>query len=203
MTTGLVRYDSMIRAIAECRAVDEVKDIRDKALAMERYAQQAMNVEAERQANEIRLRAEVRFGVLSAELETAAGRPAKNSSHGVTNLTKEQALDRVGVTKQQASRWERLAKVPAEQFEQAIAGDAKPTTNGILRDHGMTKQRTVADSGALWLWGRMRELREFCEANDAVAIASASPESERKAIADAVDIVVEWFSIFGGLDDGD
>ena len=54
----LVKYDAMCRAIDAAYHVDEVKDIRDKAVALETYARQAHNVEAERQACEIRLRAE-------------------------------------------------------------------------------------------------------------------------------------------------
>jgi hypothetical protein len=196
---GLVRYDAMTRAIAECVAVDEIKDIRDKALAMERYAQQAMNVEAERQANEIRLRAERRFGELSVEIEKdVGGRPKKNSEHGDNSLTKERVLDRAGVSQQQASRWERLAKVPQDDFEKALNGDAKPTTNGILRDHGMTKKRTAADNGALWLWGHMRALADFCEGNAPDVIAKAIGASERKTVIDAMETAAEWFEQFTG-----
>jgi hypothetical protein len=61
------------RAIAEAHAVDEVKDIRDKALAIQMYARQAQNTEAERQACDIRLRAERRCGELTRELATAQG----------------------------------------------------------------------------------------------------------------------------------
>ena len=47
MQTGLIKYDSMTRAIAECREVDELKDFRDKARALELYAQQARNASSD------------------------------------------------------------------------------------------------------------------------------------------------------------
>ena len=53
MSGELVRYDAMCSAIAAAYEVDEVKDIRDKAIALEVYARQARNTEAERQACEI------------------------------------------------------------------------------------------------------------------------------------------------------
>ncbi len=54
----LARYDAMCRAIDEAYQFDEVKDIRDKALAIEVYSRQAKNIYAEKRACEIRLRAE-------------------------------------------------------------------------------------------------------------------------------------------------
>ena len=45
---GLARYDSMCRAIAECHSIDEAKEIRNKAKALQVYAQRARNREAER-----------------------------------------------------------------------------------------------------------------------------------------------------------
>ena len=56
--SDLVRYDAMCAAIDAAYEVDEVKDIRDKALAIEVYTRQAQNIEAERKAVQIRLRAE-------------------------------------------------------------------------------------------------------------------------------------------------
>jgi hypothetical protein len=58
----LVRYDAMCRAIDAAYEVDEAKAIRDQAIALEVYARQASNTEAERKASKIRLRAERKAG---------------------------------------------------------------------------------------------------------------------------------------------
>lgn len=71
---NLVKYDVMCRAIDAAYEVDEVKDIRDKALALEAYAQQAKNTEAERRACEIRLRAERKAGQLLQTRAEISGR---------------------------------------------------------------------------------------------------------------------------------
>ena len=88
-TTEIVRYEAMVYAIAQCHAIDEVKDIRDKAMALELYAKQARNTDAERKASEIRLRAERRTGELLKELARAtpadAGKASGISRSNVSN----------------------------------------------------------------------------------------------------------------------
>ena len=54
---------------------ERLKQIRDKALALEHYARQALNIQAERRAIEVRVRAERRASQLLAEVKrTRAGR---------------------------------------------------------------------------------------------------------------------------------
>jgi hypothetical protein len=160
MNGSLVRYDAMINAIVACHSVDEVKDYRDKAMALEAYAKIAMNVEAERQACEVRLRAERRAGELFGELErapTAHGGDTK-SERAATVASRSayaEALERTGTKERTARRYQELASVPRAQFEDALRAPVKPSTNGILRAANGSTSRM--DSGSLWLWGTLRD----------------------------------------------
>lgn len=148
------RYDAMCRAIDAAYEVDEVKDIRDKARAMEVYLRQAKNTEAERRACEIRLRAERKAGQLLAEKDKAVS-PGWNQYKGRSDDTTDQpaTLRDLGISKQQSSDWQRLAAVPEDRFEAALANpDEIPTTAGII---GKTRKQDPVEDDALWLWGRL------------------------------------------------
>src|SRR5262249_37407004 len=82
--------EAACRALAEARSVDEVKGIRDRAVAMAAYAPQARNRDLEADAVEIRLRATRRLDQMRvAQKETiglnrgAAGGGKKGGSRGV------------------------------------------------------------------------------------------------------------------------
>jgi hypothetical protein len=158
MGTELVKYTAMCRAIDAAYQVDEVKNIRDTAIALETYARQARNIEAERQACEIRIRAERKAGQLSAKLEKSkGGQPKKNSSHR-TKGSKAQQLADAGISKDQAHQWEKLAKIADKDFEQQMSNtEGKPTTNGLIRASVPPSIKPHVSREALWVWGRLRE----------------------------------------------
>lgn len=54
--TALVKYESACRALAECKAIDEVKEWVDKAAAMQAYSRMAKDKTLEIDAAEIRIR---------------------------------------------------------------------------------------------------------------------------------------------------
>jgi len=161
MSGELIRYDAMCQAIAAAYEVDEVKDIRDRAIALEYYSRLAHNIEAERQCCEIRLRAERKAGELLRQTEKArAGRPPENRSHDSTDFRGSPTLADLGITKNQSSQWQRLADVPEPQFEAALVGPDKPTTSGIINGAALRSITPVA-AEALWLWGRLHDFERL------------------------------------------
>lgn len=207
MATELVRYDAMCSAIAAAYDVDEVKQIRDQAIAIEIYCRQAKNTEAERQACEIRLRAERKAGELRRKEEKAKGfNAASPPPSGGRTATNAERREQLGISKKQDEQWQALAAVPAELFEQALAewhrlgfGD-KPSTNGVLRATTEPKSEPVADE-ALWLWGRLRDFERngLLDQEPAAVMRTLTPTmiDEVHRLAPRV---ATWLRRIGGLD---
>jgi N6-adenosine-specific RNA methylase IME4 len=133
----LVRYDTARRALAEAHRVDEVKDIRDRALAMQQYARQAKDSELIEWATEIRLRAERRAGQLLIEMRGNGERQAQGGTGSNQYEQKSPAdtsarkLSDLGVTKTQSSRWQHLARLDDEAFEARTAGAARAAVHSV------------------------------------------------------------------------
>lgn len=141
--TALAKYDAARRALAEAVSVDEVKDIRDKAIAMQAYAAQAKDTELIGYATEIRLRAERRAGEMLIDMADSGERPLgrKKESHVAT-------LSDLGITNTQSHRWQKLAELEADDFEQQVAA---------------SKQKAAASTDSVQstaLKQRIREARE-------------------------------------------
>src|SRR4029077_1932320 len=119
----LVRYDAARQALAAAHRVDEVKSIRDKAVAMQHYARQAKDTTLITQATEIRMRAERRAGELLIDMAERTERHAGKSPKGspFATPTTQPKLSDLGVTKTQSSRWQKLAALETDEFEISVA----------------------------------------------------------------------------------
>lgn len=158
----LIRYDAMCRAIAQAHEIDEVKAIRNQAVALEVYARQAKNYDAEQRCREIRIRAERECGRRLKETPKAkGGQPYQSTwptSRNGGGRTSEKTLADYGLTKDQSSEWQRLADVPEDVFERELKTQDEPSAATIVHAHTpkVTPVPKVT-SEALWLWGRLRD----------------------------------------------
>jgi N6-adenosine-specific RNA methylase IME4 len=132
------RYTAAKRALAEAIRIDEVKDIRDKALAMEVYAYQAKDTELVAAATELRERAVRAIGLLIAK-DREAGRLAKGTQgRGRPKLggsSKDPPKDSSpkdlpsladqGVDKHLADRARKAAALSEDKFEAGVARSVK------------------------------------------------------------------------------
>lgn len=147
MSVKLVRYEAARRALAAAHRVDEVKAIRDKAEAVRVYAKQARDLDMQNMAAEIRIRAERRAGELLAEIaknpgSRGEGRPRKDGARNRRSSAPTAyppKLEDIGVTRDQSSKWQRLANlIDDATFERALTQakekNGELTTAALLRE---------------------------------------------------------------------
>jgi len=194
----LIKYPAMIRAIAACHTVDEVKDIRDKAVALHHYAKQAMNLEAERKAIEIRIRAERKAGQLMREMEKVSPAKAKShKSHGGTYETPYQVtLSSNKLTKQEASRWQQLAKIPEEEFEERLTKQRTISTRGLVDPPKLEPFHAPQSTMFVWGWLCDFDKRDLTGRDPADVYAEMSVPMQRD-IYRLCPAFVEWMTQLG------
>ena len=123
--TSLIKYDAACRALAECKAIDEVKTWADKAAAMQAYGRMAKDKTLEVDAAEIRIRAERRLGQLIAaqkEFEGLNRGRAGRAPIAVDSNDRDSRpkLSDAGISKDLSSKAQKLAAVPEEEFEAEV-----------------------------------------------------------------------------------
>jgi len=154
--TALVRYEAARAALQAAHDVDEVKDIRDKAQAMAAYAKQAQDTALVMWASEIKVRAERKAGEMLAEMKVNGSRAkaTDNLKAGPKSpeVTSGTTLDSIGVSKKQASTWQKVAAIPEEKFEKAVAATKESagvvTTAAVLRTATKPKRAATEKAAA-------------------------------------------------------
>jgi hypothetical protein len=117
IANGLTKYDAARRALAAAHRIDEVKTIHDKALALRVYALQARDRVLVDQATEIRLRAERRAGELLREMADRGERAVRKN---MKSQPATSTLSDLGINKSQSSRWQKLAAIADDAFEDVV-----------------------------------------------------------------------------------
>jgi len=153
----LILYDRMVTAIALCQKTDEVKNIRDKAVALEHYARQACNVDAERAAINVRVRAERRAGELLKGLQKSKGGQPKKNSVGGKHSSFVQAKQASSISDSQATNWQQLASMPEEKFVEKIEDMKRRANTRRGKNKPKGPKVTPVPDRALWVWGQIKD----------------------------------------------
>jgi N6-adenosine-specific RNA methylase IME4 len=150
------KYNEARRALAEAKAVDEVKEIRDQAEAMRIYGQRAKDRGLEIDAAEIRMRAERRLGEMIIAQKKTVGLAKGGAEKGVGRRGADNAvpqenriptLAEVGIDKKLSMRAQKMAAVPEDSFNELMRGwranveaESERVTVDLLR-HGREEQQ--------------------------------------------------------------
>lgn len=172
----MVKYDTARRALAEARRVDDVKKIRDRAVAVQAYARQVNDAQLIDHATDIRMRAEIKGGELLKEMKQTGQRdPGGKGRIGLRPVTQ---LKTLGVSKIQSSRWQKLAALPAAEREERI-------------ERAKRKQRAALD-------GTTKTERAELQAADEARVRALVPREGRyRALIIDPPWDYEWLSIAG------
>src|SRR5215469_18252049 len=143
MSRFLISIDGALQALAEARAPEQLIDLANTAETLRGYAQRArLGMAAQNKCAEIRLRAERKLGqYLAGTPRNSGGRP-KPVPLGNGFPT----LEDLGVTRKLSHRAQRLAAIPANDFDLYLKMAAEQEweiTTRLLLHHYERRQATA------------------------------------------------------------
>lgn len=173
--TALVRYEAARKALAECKAVDEVKAIRDQAEAMRHYQRMAKNKDLEIDASEIRIRAERRLGELIIAQKDSVGLNKGTIRRGSESEPRDErpTLADSGIDKKLSSRAQKIAAVPESEFERQVGEWREEVSQA-----GARVTANLEAAGEKAIEGRGRKLKVVGGGKEAADAAAAIAERD-------------------------
>ena len=123
MTNSLANISKARRALETAKSLDDVLQIRDQARAVETFVKAAKeSLAVSNQASEIKVRAERKAGEMIAGMKKAKPGP-KKITDSVSANSKQQQLESIGLQERQARRFEEMARVPDDKFEELASAE--------------------------------------------------------------------------------
>lgn len=138
MSEALIPFSELRKGLQQAKSFDDFKRVSDHAELMRRYLKRANeSIEMQNDAAEIGLTAKRRAGEMLKEGDRAKAGDNQYTRSGTTTVVVPPSLSEIGITANQSSRWQSIAEIPEERFEQIIQEYKQErkeiTTAAILR----------------------------------------------------------------------
>jgi hypothetical protein len=197
-----VVYEEARLALERCDRIDECKSWANKAEAMASYARMAGDESLHKFADRIQARAYRRCGELLKQTPASkGGRPPGNAEAQPPELTRTQAAQDAGLSKDQQKTALRIANLLDELFNQLVDSDnppsvttlaelgtkKKPLPNGVALDDYLQARETA---------GFLRRFAQFCTGTDPVRTAQGVTPKEAHEFRKFIHRVDGWLRIF-------
>jgi N6-adenosine-specific RNA methylase IME4 len=140
----LAKLNIARQALAEAKTLEDIKQIKDIAVAVRAYAQaKGLGIEMKNEASEIEIRAIREMGRLIQEKQEKGEIARQGQSYGNGSCTTPEheqpgTLTEIGVTRKESSTSKNLASIPDLKFEEILNGfldEGKPLTKtAMLRE---------------------------------------------------------------------
>lgn len=171
-TSIAVAVQRALDILARADSLGEIKEIRDQAEALRKYAQDAKaGLELQNRVAELKLRAERRAGEILRSMSLRGGDRKSGTQHA------RLGLDKLGISKNQSARWQKETLVPEEDFRRFVAaakaGEMELTTASLLR------------------LAAARSKKKDVTADEAVVSPDAVPESCTRSFDSPLAIIAE------------
>jgi hypothetical protein len=222
MPRELALLEQAATLLVECRDLDEVKSLRDRAEAMRLYSKKiADSQRSQNAAAAIKIRAEHRMGELLAQMEKQ--KPGdhwkKKRSHDATVTP---TIAEIGITKSDSSRCQAIAAIPPKQLDAVIEHACKTNrelTSKEMVQRGKAIRQEAAGTGGIrgsetqkgslkapfpyfggkstvarLVWERLGDVRNFIEPFcGSAAVLLARPHPSQIETIDDADVFVANF----------
>lgn len=170
----LITVDDALRALAEARNPEQLVRLANTAETLRRYAQRAqLGMAAQNRCAELRLRAERKLGqYLAGTPRNSGGRPKP-----VPLRNGFPTLDDLGITRKLSHRAQRLAEIPARDFDLYLRTAAEQEweiTTRLLLYHSDRRQATAKNQQRI-VGGRIDDLIEFAAAGNRMGCIVVDP----------------------------
>jgi hypothetical protein len=199
-----VRYETARKALAECAAVDELKEWNDKAAAMAVYARQAKDNSLHQYALRIQARAQRRMGQLLKSIPGRSGGDRGNSATGGKRPmaeTRTSVAQSVGLSEHQRKTAIRVASVSDESFESQVESSTPPSITRLAEEGKAPAMSSSPESDARKRTRRqtqeaLTEFFRFCRETHPKDAARCFEASDSKTLAQQVTSIDSWLDGF-------